>query len=103
MKMTLTSKPPGAKAPNLNVRHRRSLLLMQFTGTLKFWNDGRGFGFIEPTYSGQGILVVDPRQQPPPITAQLAVPGAAAEAAHGRAGYAGVPAGAIPSCAVKLT
>lgn len=69
MKMTLTSKPPGAKAPNLNVRHRRSLLLMQFTGTLKFWNDGRGFGFIEPTYSGQGILVVDPRQQPPPITA----------------------------------
>jgi uncharacterized membrane protein YsdA (DUF1294 family)/cold shock CspA family protein len=30
---------------------------MQFTGTLKSWNDERGFGFIEPTQGGQEIFV----------------------------------------------
>ena len=27
---------------------------MQFSGTLKSWNDDRGFGFIEATQGGQG-------------------------------------------------
>jgi uncharacterized membrane protein YsdA (DUF1294 family)/cold shock CspA family protein len=30
---------------------------MRFTGTLKSWNDGRGFGFIEPSLGGQDIFV----------------------------------------------
>jgi uncharacterized membrane protein YsdA (DUF1294 family)/cold shock CspA family protein len=30
---------------------------MQFTGTLKSWNDDRGFGFIEATHGGQEIFV----------------------------------------------
>lgn len=30
---------------------------MRFTGTLKSWNDERGFGFIEPTQGGQEIFV----------------------------------------------
>ena len=29
---------------------------MQFTGTLKSWNDDRGFGFIEATHGGQEIF-----------------------------------------------
>ena len=30
---------------------------MQFNGTLKSWNDDRGFGFIEPVQGGQEIFV----------------------------------------------
>jgi uncharacterized membrane protein YsdA (DUF1294 family)/cold shock CspA family protein len=30
---------------------------MRFTGTLKTWNDERGFGFLEPTEGGQEIFV----------------------------------------------
>lgn len=30
---------------------------MRFSGTLKSWNDERGFGFIEPTQGGQEIFV----------------------------------------------
>ncbi|MBX9792954.1 MAG: cold shock and DUF1294 domain-containing protein [Burkholderiaceae bacterium] len=30
---------------------------MRFTGTLKTWNDERGFGFIEPAQGGQEIFV----------------------------------------------
>jgi uncharacterized membrane protein YsdA (DUF1294 family)/cold shock CspA family protein len=30
---------------------------MRFEGTLKTWNDDRGFGFIEPTHGGQEIFV----------------------------------------------
>jgi len=30
---------------------------MRFTGTLKTWNDERGFGFIEPTQGGQELFV----------------------------------------------
>ncbi len=30
---------------------------MRFTGTLKTWNDERGFGFLEPTQGGQEIFV----------------------------------------------
>ena len=30
---------------------------MRFNGTLKFWNDERGFGFIEPFQGGQEIFV----------------------------------------------
>ncbi len=30
---------------------------MQFTGTLKSWNDDRGFGFIEPDQGGQEMFV----------------------------------------------
>lgn len=30
---------------------------MRFEGTLKTWNDDRGFGFIEPTQGGQEIFV----------------------------------------------
>lgn len=30
---------------------------MRFTGTLKSWNDERGFGFIEPTQGGQELFV----------------------------------------------
>ena len=30
---------------------------MRFEGTLKSWNDERGFGFIEPTQGGQDIFV----------------------------------------------
>jgi uncharacterized membrane protein YsdA (DUF1294 family)/cold shock CspA family protein len=30
---------------------------MRFEGTLKTWNDDRGFGFIEPTKGGQEIFV----------------------------------------------
>ncbi len=30
---------------------------MQFSGTLKSWNDDRGFGFIEATQGGQEIFV----------------------------------------------
>lgn len=31
--------------------------VMRIEGTLKFWNDERGFGFIEPTLGGQEIFV----------------------------------------------
>ena len=30
---------------------------MRFTGSLKTWNDERGFGFIEPTQGGQELFV----------------------------------------------
>lgn len=30
---------------------------MRFEGTLKSWNDDRGFGFVEPTQGGQEIFV----------------------------------------------
>jgi uncharacterized membrane protein YsdA (DUF1294 family)/cold shock CspA family protein len=30
---------------------------MRFNGTLKSWDDGRGFGFIEPAQGGQDIFV----------------------------------------------
>ena len=30
---------------------------MHFTGTLKSWNNDRGFGFVEPTHGGQEIFV----------------------------------------------
>ena len=30
---------------------------MRFTGTLKTWNDDRGFGFLEPSQGGQEIFV----------------------------------------------
>lgn len=30
---------------------------MQFAGTIKSWNDARGFGFIEPTLGGEDIFV----------------------------------------------
>lgn len=30
---------------------------MRFNGTLTTWNDDRGFGFIEPTQSGQALFV----------------------------------------------
>ncbi len=30
---------------------------MRYTGTLKIWNDERGFGFLEPTQSGPEIFV----------------------------------------------
>ena len=30
---------------------------MRFEGTIKSWNDERGFGFIEPTQGGQEIFV----------------------------------------------
>lgn len=30
---------------------------MRFSGTLKIWNDDRGFGFIEPTQGGQELFV----------------------------------------------
>lgn len=39
------------------VRSRNISLLMRFTGTLKTWNDERGFGFIEPTQGGQELFV----------------------------------------------
>jgi len=29
---------------------------MRFEGTLKTWNDDRGFGFIEPAQGGSGNL-----------------------------------------------
>lgn len=32
-------------------------LHMRFTGTLKSWNDDRGFGFLEPSQGGQEIFV----------------------------------------------
>lgn len=31
--------------------------IMRLKGTLKSWNDSRGFGFIEPVYGGQEIFV----------------------------------------------
>ncbi len=30
---------------------------MRYTGTLKIWNDERGFGFLEPTQGGPEIFV----------------------------------------------
>ena len=38
-------------------RHREGDSLLRFEGTLKTWNDDRGFGFIEPAQGGQEIFV----------------------------------------------
>ncbi len=35
----------------------RQLMTMRFNGTIKSWNDERGFGFIEPSQGGQDIFV----------------------------------------------
>jgi uncharacterized membrane protein YsdA (DUF1294 family)/cold shock CspA family protein len=40
-----------------NVRRQGILIPMRFEGTLKTWNDDRGFGFIEPIQGGQEIFV----------------------------------------------
>ena len=39
----------------MNVRTRSNI--MRIDGTLKSWNDERGFGFIDPTQGGQEIFV----------------------------------------------
>lgn len=37
--------------------NQAQLTSMRFNGTIKSWNDDRGFGFIEPTQGGQEIFV----------------------------------------------
>lgn len=37
--------------------HESTSDIMRLKGTLKSWNDSRGFGFIEPVYGGQEIFV----------------------------------------------
>lgn len=41
----------------LNPKLEASTDIMRIEGTLKSWNDSRGFGFIEPVYGGQEIFV----------------------------------------------
>lgn len=48
---------------------------MRFEGTVKSWNDERGFGFIEPELGGQEIFVhitaFPSRSQPPPLNQRV--------------------------------
>lgn len=45
------------KAPTLNPSLELHAVAMRFSGTLKSWNDERGFGFIEPSQGGQELFV----------------------------------------------
>ncbi|UUZ67766.1 cold shock domain-containing protein [Polaromonas sp. P2-4] len=41
----------------MQVLHHVKVSSMQFEGTLKSWNDDKGFGFISPSQGGQDIFV----------------------------------------------
>jgi uncharacterized membrane protein YsdA (DUF1294 family)/cold shock CspA family protein len=47
----------GRLFSRLNPNLEPSIHIMRIEGTLKSWNDSRGFGFIEPVYGGQEIFV----------------------------------------------